>query len=411
MIVGGGTAGTIAAIQAARAGAKTVLIEQGGLLGGTTTAGGINFPGLFHAWGRQVIGGIGWELVEKTVDLDGGTMPDFSERPKHHWHHQVRINGSLYALLAEEACLKAGVTLSYYQFPQTVETTSEGWRVNVVGKGAQHSINCKQLIDSTGGGDVVGMLGFDRLREETIQPGTLVFKLSGYDPDLLDEDEVQRRYLAALSDQTLKPGDFNNIDGAFIHFLRTGGENSQHVIGADSSTADTKTCANIEGRRSLLRLLRFVKSLSGCQNARIEMMMQETAVRETFRIVGESYITADDYVSGRLFDDAVCYSFYPIDLHNKKGITLKPLAEGIVPTIPRSAMIPKGSTNIMVAGRSVSSDRLANSALRVQASCMAMGQAAGVIAALAAEQNCSPMEVALDSVRATLAKHNAIVSL
>src|SRR5690606_31375261 len=99
--------------------------------------------------------------------------------------------------------------------------------------------------------------------------------------------------------------------------------------------------------------------------------------------------------SGRVFDDALCYAFYPVDLHTKTGVRPKPLKPGTVPTIPLSALVPKGGLNIIVAGRSVSSDRLANSGLRVQASCMAMGQIAGATAALAAEHNSSPLKVPL----------------
>ena len=72
LVVGGGTAGTIAAIQAGRAGAKTLLLERGSQLGGTTSTGGVAFPGLFHAWGKQISAGIGWELVRGTVFLEGG---------------------------------------------------------------------------------------------------------------------------------------------------------------------------------------------------------------------------------------------------------------------------------------------------------------------------------------------------
>ena len=91
LVVGGGTAGTIAALQAARAGARTVLIERGSQLGGAMTTGGVAFPGLFHAWGKQIIAGIGWELVRECVELDGGKLPEFSERPQRHWHNQVHI--------------------------------------------------------------------------------------------------------------------------------------------------------------------------------------------------------------------------------------------------------------------------------------------------------------------------------
>jgi hypothetical protein len=99
LVVGGGTAGTIAAIQSARLGKKTILIESGSQLGGTTTTGGVSFPGLFHAWGRQIIKGIGWELVSECVQLNGDQLPDFSIIPNNtsirHWRHQIGINSAL----------------------------------------------------------------------------------------------------------------------------------------------------------------------------------------------------------------------------------------------------------------------------------------------------------------------------
>lgn len=409
LVVGGGTAGTIASIQAARAGAKTMVVEMGSQLGGTTTVGGVALPGLFHAWERQVIAGIGWELVARAVELDSGKMPDFSTPPQRHSQHQVPVNGQLYAALAEEACLGAGAVLCYYEMPLSVRASGDGWEVETVGKGVRRKIRCRQLIDCTGGADIVGMLGMPRLREAETQPGTLMFSFSGYDAPKLNADEIEERYQHARVDGSLKDGDYCHADSPFINFLRGGGSNAQHVFGADSSTSATKTQANIAGRASVLRLLRFIRSLPGCAGARIARMQQETAVRETYRIVGEVQVTQEDYVSGRVFEDAVGHSFYPIDLHDRSGVKPQPLQRGIVPTIPLRALVPKGSRNLLVAGRSISSDRLANSALRVQASCMAMGQAAGATAALAARKGTTPLDVPIGEIRALLRKHGAIV--
>ena len=113
LVVGGGSAGHVAAIQAGRLGAKTVLLERNSQLGGTTTTGGVCFPGLFHAWGKQVISGIGWELVAKSVEVDGRKLQDFTKVHKSHVPYHVDLNGQLYSLLAEEACLEAGVSLAY----------------------------------------------------------------------------------------------------------------------------------------------------------------------------------------------------------------------------------------------------------------------------------------------------------
>jgi hypothetical protein len=138
-------------------------------------------------------------------------------------------------------------------------------------------------------------------------------------------------------------------------------------------------------------------------------MQQETGIRETYRIEGEYQVTREDYEKGKVFDDSVSYSFYPIDLHDKNGVIPKHLQEGIVATIPLRALVPKKSRNFLVAGRSVSSDRMANSALRVQASCMGMGQAAGAAAALACKLKVNPLEVPIQDLKSFIAENGGIV--
>ena len=409
LVVGGGTAGAIAAVQAARAGARTMLVEMGGQLGGTTTTGGVDYPGLFHAWGRQVIAGIGWELVLQAVQLDTGILPDFATPPQRHSQHQVRVNGPLFAAILEEAFVKAGGQLRYYELPRTVRPVDSGYELELVGRESESRVACRQLIDCTGDANLVGKLGLPRLRDATTQPATMMFELGGYDVAKLDADLIELRYREALRAQQLLPGDVANPNGRFIAFLRGRGSNAQHVLGVDGSTSAGKTQANIAGRQSVLRILRFVRSLPGCEQARLLRMQTETGIRETYRVEGEKTITEADYIGGRIFDDAVSYSFYPIDLHDEHGVAPQPLRPGIVPTVPLGALIPKDSRNLLVAGRVVSSDRLANSALRVQASCMAMGQAAGAAAALAARAGITPSHVPLDELRQALRAHGAIL--
>jgi hypothetical protein len=368
VVVGGGTAGTIAAIQAAKAGAKTILIERGSVLGGIITTGGVAFPGLFDAWGKQIIAGIGWELVKQTVELDGGSLPNFTKIPLRHWKNQLHLNPFLYMLLAEEACIRVGVSILYYEFPISVERSMNGWIMDVMGSGTHRQIQCKQIVDCTGGASVVGLLNLPRLREDEVQPGSLLFKLGG-------KYKVGRKQLDSL-----------------------------YVFNTDSSTSTSLSKANIEGRKLLLEKMR-----NSNYKKRLLHMQPEIAHRESYRIEGETKITVDDYISGRIFEDALCYAFYPVDLHTNNGVKPKPLARGIIPTIPLSALIPKNSFNIIVAGRCVSSDRLANSGLRVQASCMAMGQVAGATAALAADRNLTPLKVPLKDIKDLLRKHGAIV--
>jgi hypothetical protein len=162
------------------------------------------------------------------------------------------------------------------------------------------------------------------------------------------------------------------------------------------------TEASITGRKAVLDKMRKT-------NQRLMHLQPEPGFRESYRIDGETVITVQDYTSGRHFEDAICYAFYPVDLHTKNGVKPKPLKPGIVPTIPLSALIPKGSRNLIGAGRSVSSDQLANSGLRVQAPCMAMGQAAACAASLAIKHSTTPGEVPLKEIHDLLEKHGAIV--
>ncbi len=410
LVIGGGTAGTIAAIQAGRLGAKTILVEAGSQLGGTTTTGGVDFPGLFHAWGKQVIAGIGWELVMRAVELNNDELPDFTipTGPRHS-RHQVRICGALYAALAEEACVKAGVQLRYYESPLTVEAAADGWRVRLVGKGTMVDVTARQLVDCTGSATAVGLAGLARMREKTRQPGTLIYRVGGYEMATLDPNMLkvlQDKYAAAVKSGALKRTDIN---GSIAGWLNKGGESGNHIVGADGTTSESHTETNIAGRQSLLRVLRFLQQEPALALMKIERLQPEAGIRETYRIVGEATITVEDYEGGRVFEDAVAHSFYPIDLHFEGGVRPKHLNEGVVPTIPLRALIPKGSKNVLVAGRCVSSDQLANSALRVQASCMAMGQAAGVAAALAARSSTTPRQVPLAKIRSSLEKHGAIL--
>ena len=208
----------------------------------------------------------------------------------------------------------------------------------------------------------------------------------------------------------LQPGDFWLAeDRPFIDFLRNGGTNAQHIFGADSSTSATQTQANIAGRQAVLRLLRFIRSLPGCEQVELLTMQTAAAVRETYRIAGEATITYEDYMGGRLFEDALCYSLYFIDVHTERGVEHEIVPEGRFPTVPFGALIPRGSQRLLVAGRSVSSDRLANSALRVEASCMAMGQVAGAAAALGALRGIPSRAVPIEDIRSLLREHGAIV--
>jgi len=409
VVVGGGSAGVPAAVQSGRAGARTVLLEAAHQVGGNTTTGGVNFPGLFHAWGRQIIAGAGWDIVTNSVAMDGGKLPDFT-RPtgKRHYDHQVLINIPLYAALSEEALINAGVTIKYHTAPMAIVSEKGGWTITTAAVGETRKIYCKQIIDCTGNGAVAGLLGLERLQGDERQPGTFVYRIQpNTDPSKIDAKMLQERYAEALKSGALQE---NDTRWGISAFIKGGGNTANYVVGADNSTSDLRIETNIRGRQAMLRMLRFLKSVPGLEKVTLQSMSAEVGIRETYRVLGEYVMTQEDYTSGRIWDDSVCYAFYPIDLHDKKtGVKPAHLKEGIVPTVPLRALIPKGSRNLLVAGRCLSSDRLANSALRVQATCMATGQAAGAAAALAVQKGVTPGEVPIEEIKALLRASGAIV--
>ena len=433
-VVGGGVAGVSAALQAARAGAKTVLVEQGFQVGGNLSCGGVSFPGLFHAWGRQVIAGCGWDLVTNCVALAGGTLPDFAaDVGRSHWRHQVRINVPLWVALAEERLIAAGVDVRYHTAPSAVaheEGGAGGWTVQLSAMGEERTLRAAVLIDATGNGALAALAGVKRLRGDTTQPGGYTYLIDpGARSSKLDIPALERARNEAIARGELNPNDICRgvkflIDesNAMIDDFRAGTDHgttiANYVVGADNSTAEQRTVTDLRGRASLLRTYRFLKRQPGLGKARVVWAAPEVGVRETWRVEGDYVLTADDYVSGRVFEDSLCYSFYPIDIHKadesrdpnaERGVRPKHLVRGVYPTVPLRSLLAKGTRNLLVVGRCISTDRKVNSAVRVQATCMATGQVAGEAAAFAAKRGCDVRELPLAELRARLAASGAIV--
>ena len=413
IVNGAGPAGLVAATQAARAGARTLLVEKSGVIGGTTILNGVNFPGLFHAWGRQIISGIGWELVAGAVEEDGGVLPDFSDYHRPHYRLQILVNAATYAMLADRLVVESGCEVLLHSMPAsaTFNADTDDWTLTVCSKQGLCRLGAKVLIDCTGDANVVGLAGLKRCRNERSQPGTLMIDATGYDPQALDYAHLERAFLEAVASGEMQRSDFHAAANPVRIFLNARGHNAMHVTGIEAASSEGKTQAELRARAVLMRIQRFLRQQPGLTGFHISHFSSECGIRETYTIDGEVQITAQDYTSGRVWPDALCHSFYPIDIHahDGVGIDIQPLREGIVPTIPLRALLPRGSKNLLVAGRCASGDQAANSAYRVQASCMAMGQVAGAVAALAARQGSELREVSLGAVRNLLAEHGAIV--
>jgi hypothetical protein len=411
VVVGGGPAGVPAAIQAARAGARTLLVEKNGALGGTTTVAGVALPGLFHAWGRQVIAGIGWDLVCRSVALEGGLLPDFADWERPHDQLQVPVSPALYAAVLDEGIVESGVQLMLHTMLGVIRPVSDGWELTLCRKEGLVTCSAARVVDCTGDGNATTLAGYAVRSNAERQPGTLMVRLGGYQLDDLDMPSLEVAYSNAIAAGKLLPEDIATRQEPMLRFLRARGMNAIHITGIDGGTSAGRTAAELAGRRALVRLYTFLRDQPGLEGLRIESWATECGIRETVTIDADVRITVEDYTSGRVWDDAVCNSFYPVDVHRHDGdgIDIRPLTRGTVATIPRAAMIPSGSRHLMVAGRTVAGDQEANSAYRVQASCMAMGQAAGAIAALAAESEIFLHDVPMSEIHKLLRANGAIV--
>ena len=410
VVVGGGPAGIGAALASAKTGAKTALVERDARIGGTTVSAEVLPIGLFHAWNRQVIAGPCWDLVKDAYVFGGGELPDFPKLDARDWgRHCVQVNPFVYSVLAAETLEKAGVELRFNAAVCGIGRTADGWRIALATDEGIRHLAAKEVVDATGSASVAAFAGAERVRADDAQrqPGSFFFHLNTRGM-AFDAAAVDKAHDAAVASGELKPTD---IHIRMSDYIRAGGGWGCYVPLADNSTATARDETNRRGRETMLRVIRFIRRQPGLEKATLVSASPEVGVRETYRVVGEKTVTEADYLAGTVEPDALCYSYWFIDEHNAawKLSHMVFHEPGKVGTIPLGALLPRGVPHLLVAGRAVSSDHGANSALRVQASCMAIGQSAGVVAALAARLGVDPRAVDIEDAKRQLKAIGAIV--
>jgi ribulose 1,5-bisphosphate synthetase/thiazole synthase len=416
IVCGGGVAGFCAAIAAARAGVKTALVESSGMLGGVMTRGGNPEIGLFYANGKRIIGGIGWEFVNLLKKQGDAIFPDF-ENERVHSRLNIHVNPFEAALMMDEMCFKDGVDLYFNH--SVVDVISEGTDVKTVKGAVLSSISGLSLlegtviIDCTGDGSVSVFAGakYEIGDDATgdVQPATLGFVIGGYDLNDIDREKAEIAYERAKTNGELTTGDYwpnRNIYDLFF----SKGINANHIhLGVKGN--NLLSVEQTEARRSVSRLINWARNnIKGAENIEITGFSEELSKREWRRVVCNKKVTVEEYVNAIDYDDAVCYSYYPIDLHQNGENSLynSDIKMGEVPKIPYGALVVKGFNNLLVAGRCICSDRLANSALRVKSSCMAIGQVAGSAAAISVKYGCGVDNVSIDDIKKLCADLGAI---
>ena len=415
LVIGGGTAGVSAAIQAGREGASVVLVEATARLGGTTVNSSIARPGMFHAWKRQICGGIGWELVLKTLDEARMPMPDYKMDAERWWKLQIPIDPYVYSAICADEVVKAGVDLRLRTMLGALERLpAGGWKATLCDNDGLSCVEAAKVIDCSGDAVAARMAGANIIKPEVCQPATYVFRMDGYDDRVLDRDALDAAFVKAVESGELKAEDACwRIDQPQVHELlwKHGGNGTHVAATSDCATARGRTALELEGLAAFRRMVRWLKRQPGLENMHVVSLCPEIGIRESVVVEGLATVTREDYVAGVVVPEAICYSFYPIDAHGIRSTDwiTENLKEGIVATIPRGSIVARGVPDFLMAGRIISSDRLSNSALRTQPTCMATGQAAGALAVLSVRQGVAAGDVPYADLRAMLEKHGAIL--
>ncbi|MHB8194514.1 MAG: FAD-dependent oxidoreductase, partial [Vulcanimicrobiaceae bacterium] len=413
LVVGGGNAGCAAALAAARHGARTLLVERYGFLGGTATAAMVGPWMTFHSSTERIVGGIAEEIVERLQRM--GASPGHLHDASDYVATITPFDPEAHKALLFEMMGEAGVTLLLHAY--VLDALMEGDRVvgaRFATVGGMREIRAQTTIDATAdalvafSAGVAVQQGDERGR---VQPASLMFRLSHVDL------EKTAQYVRAHPDQmrtSLAPQDrqASSIDAvAGLYELwqaaRDAGEidvprdlvsffatpyadevtvNMTRVTDIDPLDPDDLTRAEVEARRQVMQLVRFFSErVPGFEHSRLAATGTQIGIRESRRIVGRYTLTRDDVLQARAFPDAVARSAYPIDLHDPSGsgTVTRRLAPGRSYEIPYRCMVPQDRQGLLVAGRCISTTHEALASTRLTPTVMTLGQAAGTAAALA----------------------------
>ncbi|HEX6017937.1 MAG TPA: FAD-dependent oxidoreductase [Burkholderiaceae bacterium] len=398
LVVGGGPAGLAAAACAARHGARTLLVERYGFLGGMGTAGGVtNFAGLY---GRrdgemvQLVHGVVDELLER-IDALGGL-----NAPQDGLGGRIRVRSydiPAYKCAADQLLLAAGVQLLFHAWLAGAACDADGALTAAIveTKSGRGAIRARWFVDASGDADLAHHAGvpydLGDGAGDALYPSTM-FRVGSVDAD---------RALAAV-------GSFGAIDalmraaaeryrfpreGAIVRPQRNRSEwrvNVTQVANAqgravDATDAQQLSAGEVEGRRQVIEYLRFLRAeVPGFERAELIDLGTQLGVRETRRIRGAYHLSGDDVQGGARFGDTIGVNAWPIERHAAGRVewTFARDQRNGFNQLPWRMLVPQSVPNLLVAGRCASMEHEGQSAARASGACFAMGQAAGTAAAL-----------------------------
>ena len=409
LVVGAGSAGTTAAIAAARTGAKTLLVDRFGFLGGTSTAVLDTFYAFYTpgATPHKVVSGIPDEVVGRLTERGMAF-----ERPNTYGAGTgITYDPESLKRVWDELAAEAGVGLLLHAFAFGVETEAgRVTSVDVAAKGGVRRIRPRAVVDASGDADICALAGapFESPGDD-VQSLSTVFRVANVDVDRAQA--VPKEQLWGLMREARDSGRYalTRIEGS-VH--RTPHEGVMmalmtRVRRVDATDADQLAAAELEGRRQAHEYFRFLRDcVPGYERAVLVSTSPAIGVRESRRIVGEHVLSADEILAAMQFPDQVARCGAPIEEHHSGDDTRWVyLEDGATYGIPFRALQPQGLDNVLVAGRCFSATHDAHASARSMGTCMAMGQAAGTAVALSPE----PKRLAPHTLRARLREDGADV--
>lgn len=417
LVIGGGPAGMLAATAAAKNGARVALAERYGFLGGAATAALVNPISTFKKNGEQVIGGLAWQFVERLTEVGGAddTYPNGN----------VPVDAELFKLAAQRMLLESGVTLYLHTTLIDVQGAKKHPTYAVLqNKSGLFALRAKIFIDCTGDADLAALCGVPMQQmppAEGMQPASLGFRLGGVktalvtglhpaEPGAKFQMYEVRKIFESLPESIRVPqfgGPWfctvlNDEAGIVsVNITRTA---------ADATNGESVTAAECRLHEDAHALFALLKChVPAFKDSYLITTATQVGFRESRRIKGVYTLDAEEYASAYHYPDAVARGAHPIDIHRAADTKQDVQFLQKAGYIPYRAMIAEGFDHLLVAGRCISADRASFASIRVMATAMALGEAAGTAAALCVREECGTTGLNTDLLRATLLAQGAII--
>lgn len=408
VVLGGGPSGVCAAVEAARANKKVLLVECYASLGGMATSALVGpFMTSYDRDGESpTIGGIYREIVNRLIEINGAVSPDETDSPsvftsfiKDYHKHVTPFNSFKLQLVLDEMVMNANVEVLFYT--RFCDCITENGKIKYAVLSALEgliSVSAEIFIDCTGNADVAHSAGVHTYKgnekDGVPQPGTLMFEVGNVD----DSKYTKRPKYPVKAYKTPDKGVYT--------------VNHYHVYNVDATNSKSMTEAHIEARRQVTEAYKVLKEETpGFEKSEIMQVGSVFGVRESRHIDGLYKITVSDIAEGKRFDDRIAVYGFGMDIHPRDEKSSGNFKVQVAKRyyVPFSAMLPKGCRNLIVAGKTISCESEAAGGLRCMPCAMAMGQAAGAAAAISVDSNKTPDEISVRKLQHILIEHNAII--